>query len=102
MKNLNKLTIFLIPIGIAINVVGGQLALLLKLPVWIDTDSAVKCAAEIQDHTAAGVDHDRIGQIVDHVLKHLTVHENFRAFHIFGKQDPSDRTVKSCPWIPNE
>lgn len=36
MKNLNKLTIFLIPIGIAINVVGGQLALLLKLPVFLD------------------------------------------------------------------
>jgi energy-coupling factor transport system substrate-specific component len=36
MKNLNKLTIFLIPIGIAINVVGGQLALLLKLPVLLD------------------------------------------------------------------
>lgn len=37
MKNFNKLTIFLIPIGIAVNVVGGQLAVLLKLPVFLDS-----------------------------------------------------------------
>lgn len=36
MKKWNKLTIFLIPIGIAVNVVGGQLALMLKLPVFLD------------------------------------------------------------------
>ncbi|RRD95868.1 hypothetical protein EII17_01990 [Clostridiales bacterium COT073_COT-073] len=35
-KNFTKLTIFLIPIGIAVNVVGGQLAVLLKLPVFLD------------------------------------------------------------------
>ena len=37
MKKFNKLTIFLIPIGIAVNVVGGQLAVLLKLPVFLDS-----------------------------------------------------------------
>ena len=36
MKKWNKLTIFLIPIGIAVNAVGGQLALALKLPVFVD------------------------------------------------------------------
>lgn len=37
MKKNDKLTIFLIPIGIAINVVGGQLAILLKLPLFLDS-----------------------------------------------------------------
>lgn len=37
MKKWNKLTIFLIPIGIAVNVVGGQLAIMLKLPVYLDS-----------------------------------------------------------------
>ena len=37
MKKIDKLTIFLIPIGIAINVVGGQLAILLKLPLFVDS-----------------------------------------------------------------
>jgi len=37
MKKISKLTIFLIPIGIAVNVVGGQLAVLLKLPVFLDS-----------------------------------------------------------------
>lgn len=36
-KRLHKLSIFLIPIGIAVNVVGGQLAILLKLPVYLDS-----------------------------------------------------------------
>ncbi|SHK20694.1 hypothetical protein [Hespellia stercorisuis] len=37
MKKWNKLTIFLLPIGIAVNVVGGQLAIMLKLPVYLDS-----------------------------------------------------------------
>ncbi len=37
MKKWNKLTVFLLPIGIAINVVGGQLAIMLKLPVYLDS-----------------------------------------------------------------
>ena len=37
MKKIDKLTIFLIPIGIAINGVGGQLAILLKLPLFLDS-----------------------------------------------------------------
>lgn len=36
-QKLNKLAIFLIPIGIAVNVVGGQLSVLLKLPVFLDS-----------------------------------------------------------------
>lgn len=36
MKKLEKLTIFLIPIGIAVNFVGGQLAIMLKLPLFLD------------------------------------------------------------------
>lgn len=36
-SKMNKLTIFLIPIGIAVNVVGGQLAILLKLPLFLDS-----------------------------------------------------------------
>ena len=45
MKKWNKLTIFLIPIGIAVNVVGGQLALMLKLPVFLDSIGTVVVAA---------------------------------------------------------
>lgn len=36
-QKFTKLTIFLIPIGIAVNVVGGQLAVLLKLPLFLDS-----------------------------------------------------------------
>lgn len=36
MKKFDKLTIFLIPIGIAVNFVGGQLAIMLKLPLYLD------------------------------------------------------------------
>lgn len=45
MKNFNKLTIFLIPIGIAVNVVGGQLAVLLKLPVFLDSIGTIVVGA---------------------------------------------------------
>ncbi|GAB2571245.1 hypothetical protein [Gracilibacillus alcaliphilus] len=38
MKNRNTgLLIFLIPIGVAVNFVGGQIAVLLKLPLFLDT-----------------------------------------------------------------
>lgn len=36
MKGIGKLTVFLIPVGIAVNIVGGQIAILLKLPIWLD------------------------------------------------------------------
>ena len=36
MKGVGKLTVFLIPVGIAVNIVGGQIAILLKLPIWLD------------------------------------------------------------------
>ena len=45
MKKWNTLTIFLIPIGIAVNVVGGQLALMLKLPVFLDSIGTFVVAA---------------------------------------------------------
>ena len=44
MKN-NKLVIFLFPIGIAINVVGGQLAVLLKPPVFLDSIGTIVVGA---------------------------------------------------------
>ena len=37
MKKIDKLTIFLIPIGIAINVVGDSLQFFLKLPLFLDS-----------------------------------------------------------------
>ncbi|MBO4204406.1 hypothetical protein [Micromonospora echinofusca] len=40
-----RLTIFMIPIGIAINFVGGQLALLLKLPVYLDSIGTILVGA---------------------------------------------------------
>lgn len=45
MKKFSKLTIFLIPIGIAVNVVGGQLAVLLKLPVFLDSIGTIVVGA---------------------------------------------------------
>lgn len=45
MKKWNKLTVFLIPIGIAVNAVGGQLALMLKLPVFLDSIGTFVVAA---------------------------------------------------------
>lgn len=37
LRSYGRLTIFMIPIGIAVNFVGGQIALLLKLPVYLDS-----------------------------------------------------------------
>lgn len=45
MGNLGKLTIFLIPVGIAVNIVGGQIAILLKLPIWLDAIGTILIAA---------------------------------------------------------
>lgn len=45
MKKFDKLTIYLIPIGIAINFVGGQLAVLLKLPVYLDAIGTIVTGA---------------------------------------------------------
>lgn len=45
MKKLEKLVIFLIPIGIAVNIVGGQLALALKLPLYLDSMGTIIIAA---------------------------------------------------------
>lgn len=39
------LTIYLIPIGVAINFVGGQLALLLKLPIYLDAIGTILVGA---------------------------------------------------------
>lgn len=45
MKNTVKFSIFLIPIGIAINLIGGQLALLLKLPIFLDSIGTITVGA---------------------------------------------------------
>lgn len=42
---LDKLTIFLIPIGIAVNFVGGQIAIMLKLPIWLDAIGTILIGA---------------------------------------------------------
>ena len=36
-KEMNKLTWFLIPIGVAVNFIGGTIILLLKLPIYLDS-----------------------------------------------------------------
>jgi len=45
MKNMGKLTVFLIPVGIAVNIVGGQIAILLKLPIWLDAIGTILIGA---------------------------------------------------------
>lgn len=45
MKNIGKLTVFLIPVGIAVNIVGGQIAILLKLPIWLDAIGTILIGA---------------------------------------------------------
>jgi len=40
-----RLTIFLLPIGVAINFVGGQIALLLKLPIYLDSIGTILVGA---------------------------------------------------------
>lgn len=36
-KGLNKMAFFLIPLGIAVNFIGGQIVVLLKLPIYLDS-----------------------------------------------------------------
>lgn len=45
MKGINKLTLFLIPIGVAVNFVGGQIAILLKLPLYLDAIGTIVVGA---------------------------------------------------------
>jgi energy-coupling factor transport system substrate-specific component len=45
MKSYGRLTIFMIPIGIAVNFVGGQIALLLKLPLYLDSIGTILVGA---------------------------------------------------------
>mgnify|MGYP000906044109 CR=1 FL=1 len=45
MKNMDRLSIFLIPIGVAINFIGAQIALLLKLPVFLDAIGTIALGA---------------------------------------------------------
>lgn len=44
-RGYGRLTVFMIPIGIAINFVGGQIALLLKLPVYLDSIGTILVGA---------------------------------------------------------
>lgn len=45
MKSYGRLTIFMIPLGVAINFVGGQIALLLKLPLYLDSIGTILVGA---------------------------------------------------------
>ncbi|MET3289709.1 hypothetical protein EDM56_26260 [Brevibacillus fluminis] len=45
MKNSHKLTVFLIPIGIAVNFICGQIVLLLKLPMYLDSIGTITIGA---------------------------------------------------------
>lgn len=45
MRSYGRLTIFMIPIGVAINFVGGQIALLLKLPIYLDAIGTILVGA---------------------------------------------------------
>lgn len=44
-EKIGKLSIFLIPVGIAVNIVGGQIAILLKLPIWLDAIGTILIGA---------------------------------------------------------
>ncbi len=44
-NGMNKLSLFLIPIGIAVNFIGGQIAILLKLPLYLDAIGTIIVAA---------------------------------------------------------
>jgi len=45
MKKMDKLSMFLIPIGVAVNFVGAQLAMLLKLPIYLDAIGTIVVGA---------------------------------------------------------
>lgn len=45
MKKIDKLAIFLIPIGVALNFIGAQIAMLLKLPVYLDAIGTIVVGA---------------------------------------------------------
>ena len=44
-SKIDKLSLFLIPIGIAVNFIGGQIALLLKLPLYLDAIGTIVVGA---------------------------------------------------------
>jgi energy-coupling factor transport system substrate-specific component len=44
-RKLDKMTLFLIPIGVAVNFIGGQIAILLKLPLYLDAIGTIVVGA---------------------------------------------------------
>lgn len=44
-KKVGKLVLMLIPIGVAVNFIGGQIAILLKLPLYLDSIGTIVVAA---------------------------------------------------------
>ena len=44
-KKMDKLTLFLIPIGVAVNFIGGQIAILLRLPLYLDAIGTIVVSA---------------------------------------------------------
>ena len=44
-KNVSKMAFFLLPLGIAVNFIGGQVATLLNLPIYLDAIGTMVVAA---------------------------------------------------------
>jgi len=44
-RTFDKMTLFLIPIGVAVNFIGGQIAILLKLPLYLDAIGTIVVGA---------------------------------------------------------
>ena len=43
-KSMNKMTVYLIPVAIALNIVVSQIVFALKLPIWLDSIGVVLTA----------------------------------------------------------
>ncbi|MDR2020824.1 MAG: hypothetical protein LBQ14_08685 [Treponema sp.] len=65
-QRFDRMTLFLIPIGVAINFVGGQLALLLKLPLYLDAIGTIIVGA-----LCGGIPGAIVG-LISNVLNSLT------------------------------
>ena len=66
MKKIDKLTLFLIPIGVAVNFIGGQIAILLKLPLYLDAIGTITVGA-----LCGGIPGAIVG-VISNVLKHCS------------------------------
>ena len=46
-KNVSKMAFFLLPLGIAVNFIGGQVATLLNLPIYLDATGTMVVALSL-------------------------------------------------------